>query len=80
MPNIKPHSKVRAAMELAGYNYERMEKALGIAHSTWVKKINGKVEFTLKECNLIATILSKTLDEIFFDDNVSERGQNQKGA
>jgi DNA-binding XRE family transcriptional regulator len=67
----KPHERVRAAMEMTGYNtYEKMSKAIGISLSAFTQKISGNREFTLNECNLIAKTLGKTLDDIFFTTDV----------
>jgi transcriptional regulator with XRE-family HTH domain len=63
----KPNERVRAAMELAGYNnYESLANAIGMSISAFTAKINGKRSFTLPECNLIAIALGTTLDAIFF--------------
>lgn len=74
-PNPKPHVKLRAAMELAGYTQEAMARAIGMSFSAFNLKINGKREFTLSECNLIANKLGRTLDDIFFTPDVSKREQ-----
>lgn len=71
-PVIKPHERLRAAMELKGYNQELMAKAIGLSSSAFNLKINGHREFSLFECNLIAEKLDKTLDEIFFKRSVPE--------
>lgn len=69
--NIRPHERVRAAMDMKGYNtYESLAKAMGISITTFTLKINGKRQFTLDECNRIANILGTTLDDIFFVHNV----------
>ncbi len=84
MDNIrpKPHERVRAVMELTGYNtYDKLAKAIGMSISAFNQKINGNREFTLNECNLIAKILGKTLDEIFFAPDVpKQEHKNNKSA
>jgi transcriptional regulator with XRE-family HTH domain len=63
----KPHERVRAAMDLAGFhNYESLADAIGLSISAFTAKINGKRPFTLPECNMIANKLGTTLDAIFF--------------
>lgn len=70
----RPHERVRAAMDLAGYNnYESLAKAIGLSISAFTAKINGKRDFTLQECNRIATVLNTTLDAIFFAPIVPKR-------
>lgn len=74
-PKPKPHERVRAAMDLVGYNQELMSRALGMSLSAFSAKINGKREFTLSECNLIAKKLGRTLDDIFFTPDVPKQEQ-----
>jgi DNA-binding XRE family transcriptional regulator len=70
----KPHERVRAAMDIAGYtNYESLANAIGLSLSAFTAKINGKREFTLPECNRIANTLNTTLDAIFFAPIVPKR-------
>jgi DNA-binding XRE family transcriptional regulator len=72
----KPHERVRAAMDLAGYNnYESLANAIGLSISAFTAKINGKRDFTLPECNRIAIVLNTTLDAIFFAPRVPKREQ-----
>lgn len=59
------HEKLRAAM--IGYTQGDIAKLIGIDRSTFSSKINGHGEFTLPECQMIAKLLNKTLDEIFFN-------------
>jgi len=70
-PKIKPYEKLRAAMVAKGYTQDMLRKVLGLSHSTFNLKINGKREFTISECKLIAQTLGTTLDEIFFSENCS---------
>jgi DNA-binding XRE family transcriptional regulator len=67
---IKPHERLRAAMIMAGYNQDRMRKAMGLSLSAFNLKINGKREFTLNECKIAAQILGMTLDQLFFSQDV----------
>jgi DNA-binding XRE family transcriptional regulator len=70
----KPHERVRAAMDLAGYtNYESLANAIGMSISAFTAKINGKRDFTLPECNFIANMLNTTLDAIFFTPKLPKR-------
>jgi transcriptional regulator with XRE-family HTH domain len=77
----KPHERVRAAMELVGYNnYESLANAIGMSISAFTAKINGKRSFTLPECNLIANVLETTLDNIFFTPVSPKRDKKSKPA
>ena len=70
----KPHERVRAAMQLSGYNtYDKMAKAIGLSYSAFAQKISGNRQFTLEECNRIAGVLGQTLDELFFTQTVPKR-------
>ena len=81
-PKPKPYERLRSVMELIGYNQEAMARVMGLSASTFNLKINGKREFTLFECNLIANKLGRTLDDIFFISHVPKQEQNEskKGA
>lgn len=61
----KAHKKLRDAIFTADLTQEQMARAIGLSLSTFNQKINGKREFTLSECNMIAQKLNTTLDEIF---------------
>jgi len=76
-PVIKPHEKVRAAMVLKGYTQEGLCKVTGLSESAFSLKINGHRDFTLPECARIARALGTTLDALFFDVDVSGRGQDE---
>lgn len=70
MSNIKPNERVRSAMVMSGFTQETMAKAIGLSYSTFSLKLNGKRDFTLPECNRIAKKVKKTLDDLFFDQDV----------
>lgn len=71
----KPYAKIRAAMVRSGYTQEGLAKAIGLSYSALNQKLNGNRDFTLTEAKLIAKKLGKTLDQIFFDEEVPEREQ-----
>jgi len=74
----KPHERVRAAMNIAGYNnYESLANAIGMSISAFAAKINGKRSFNLLECNLIANVLGTTLDGIFFTPVLPKRDKKK---
>lgn len=75
--NVKPFERLRAAMILSGYTQEKLCNAIGMSYSAFNLKINGKREFTLRECRLIAEKLGKTVDEIFFSENIPKREQKK---
>lgn len=76
--SIKPNEKIRAAMILNGYTQEKLAKSIGLSYSAFSQKLNGHRQFTLDEAKIIAKKLGKTLDEIFFDNEVPIREQNKK--
>lgn len=76
-PKIKPHEKVRAAMVLKGYTQDVLCRVTGLSESAFSLKINGHRDFTLPECARIARALDTTLDALFFDIDVPERGQGR---
>ncbi len=62
---IKPFLKLRAAIVEAGYTQREVAKAIGVDISTFSQKINGHRDFTLPECVRIASMVNRSLDDIF---------------
>jgi len=75
--DVKPYEKIRAAMILSGYTQEKLAKSIGLSYSAFSQKLNGHRQFTLNEAKIIAKKLGKTLDEIFFDDDIPKREQKR---
>lgn len=65
-PRTKPFLKLRAAIVEAGYTQGDIAKAIGVDISTFSQKINGHRDFTLQECVRIASMVNRSLDDIFF--------------
>lgn len=57
--------KVKSAMIEKGYNQEKMAKELNISLATLNFKLNGKVDFKIREIEKIATILGKEINYFF---------------
>lgn len=62
---------LKAYRKLHDIKAQEMANLLGITLTTYCKKENGKNEFTLFECKKIADKLGKSVDEIFFSQEVT---------
>lgn len=64
---------LRHEKELTG---EYMAIKLGIQKAAYSKKENGLLRFSLREAKIISGIFGMSIDDIFFDDEVSEMETN----
>lgn len=62
---------LKAYRKLNDIKAQDMADDLGITLTTYCKKENGKSEFTLTECKKIADKIGKSVDEIFFKQEVT---------
>lgn len=62
---------LKAYRKLHDIKAKDMADLLGITLTTYCKKENGKNEFTLIECKKIADKLGKSVDDIFFSQEVT---------
>lgn len=62
---------LKAYRKLHDIKAQEMADMLGITLTTYCKKENGRNEFTLIECKKIADKIGKTVDEIFFSQEVT---------
>jgi DNA-binding XRE family transcriptional regulator len=74
---VKPNGRIRAAMIESGYTQETLANVIGIGHSTFNIKLNGKRDFTIPEGIRIAKATHRTLDEIFFNQSVPDWEQRE---
>ncbi len=65
-------SRVKELRESQGIKQEDMAKAIGMSHANYSKKENGVVKWALSEAKIIADFFSKSIEEIFFDSEVSK--------
>lgn len=56
-----------------GITQEKMAEMLGISKNNYNLKENGKLDFNLVEVKKILQILKSSYDEIFFEENVTEK-------
>lgn len=63
--------KVKSLRVLYGDTLSDLAKEMGITKSTLCSKENGKRKFTLEEARFIAKRYEKTIEEIFFDNQLS---------
>ena len=63
---------LRAYLELKDINHaEFAEQQVGISPESFSNKLNGRTDFKLKEAKKIADYFGKTIDEIFFGNEVN---------
>lgn len=66
--------ELKAAIARRGMSSVGLSKALGIAESTFFRKLGGQADFTLSEIHGIITILNldeRDVKNIFFDTRLS---------
>ena len=64
--------RLRPIRKAQGLTCEDMAKALGLAtKSAYSKKELGHTKFSLDDAKKISDLLGKSVDEIFFEDEVS---------
>ena len=64
------HAILRSVMQNRNVTQVDLAKGLGIAQSTFSRKLNGHTDFTLTECQIIKKMLKSkaTIDELFKED------------
>ena len=65
-------SRVRELRESANIKQDCMAELIGVSPASYSKKENGQVKCTLEEAKKIADFFGKTIEEIFFADEVSK--------
>ena len=65
-------NKLRLFREQAGYTQLEMSKLMGISESYYCQLENGVRRMSLDNARKAAIILNKTLDDIFFADNLAK--------
>ena len=56
-----------------GFSQEKMAKLIGISKNNYNRKETGKLDFSLGEVRKILKILNCNYNEIFFEENVTEK-------
>lgn len=59
-----------------GITQEKMAEMLGISKNNYNLKENGKLDFNLIEVKKILDILNDSYDNIFFEENVTQKSDN----
>lgn len=70
MPLSNILKSLRATKDL---NQEDMANLLGISRNSYHKKEKCERDFTLEEANFIATYFGKSIEEIFFTRNATQK-------
>lgn len=63
--------KLKAYRKLLKISAQEMANDLNIALQTYCNKENGKAKFNLEECKIISNKIGKTIDDIFFNNEVN---------
>ena len=64
--------KVKELRESKEIKQEEMAKITEMSTANYSKKENGVVKWALSEAKIIADFFDKSIEEIFFDDEVSK--------
>ena len=65
-------STVKELRESAGLKQEYMADLLKISPANYCKKENGTIKYSLPEAKIIADHFGKTIEEVFFAEEVSK--------
>lgn len=70
--------RLRELRKMKGLTCEDMAAVLGLkTKAAYSKKERGKTKFSLKDARKIARLLDKSIDSIFFEDEVSFKDNKQ---
>ena len=65
-------SKVKELRIASGAKQEELARLTGMSTANYSKKENNLVKFTLREAKIIADFFKKSIEEIFFENEVSK--------
>lgn len=74
-----PNRVIKGERARLGYNQQFIADKLGISKSTYNLKENGKREFTETEMRILSMIFGKSLDELFFNNEVHKNETYRRG-
>ena len=66
------YEKLKMVREQKKYTIQDMAKVIGKSPCNYFKKENGEVKFTVSEAIKIAKVLKKKVEDIFFEEELSE--------
>ena len=66
------YEKLKTVREQKKYTIQDMAKVIGKSPCNYFKKENGEVKFTVSEAIKIAKVLKKKVEDIFFEEELSE--------
>ncbi len=70
------YENLRQLRKQCNISGEEVARILGLTKATYSKKENGLVKFSLEEAKIISTVLNKSIEEIFFEYEVSKNDTN----
>lgn len=65
-------STLKSLREENDLTQEFLANLIGVSLPNYCKKENGTIKISLKEARIIAKFFNKTIEEIFFDNDVSK--------
>lgn len=68
------YEMLKATREKKGYTIQDMATIIDKSACNYFKKENGEVKFTVSEAIKIAKALKKRVEDLFFEDELSESG------
>ena len=66
------YERLKAVREQKKYTIQDMAKIIDKSPCNYFKKENGEVKFTVSEAIKIAKVLKKRVEDIFFEEELSE--------
>lgn len=75
---IKLYPKLIGKRNELSITQEKMAELLGISKNNYNLKENGKLDFNLVEVKKILEILNETYENIFSDQNVTQKSYNEE--
>jgi DNA-binding XRE family transcriptional regulator len=69
---MKMYERLKAVREQKKYTIQDMAKIIDKSPCNYFKKENGEVKFTVSEAIKIAKVLKKRVEDIFFEEELSE--------
>jgi len=77
--NTKRYQKLRNFIDESKYSHKEVADMIGITPARFSQKINkNKSNFTIDEASAICDVLDISMDDYFFNPNVSKLRRNEK--
>lgn len=73
------YEKLKEIRIKQGYTFQEMSSFLGYnSPNAYARKEKGERKFTLEEVEIISNLFEKTVEDIFFTNEIPNKGNNDK--